>query len=311
MVSNWPGVWNPAEDTLLVTVQPYFYQTVWFYTLCVLTMSTIGWGIVRWRVAQVATQLNSRLQARLEERTRIARDLHDTLLQGVLGVSMQIYTAEKQVALDSPAKPILSRAVRRVGEVIEESRQVVEDLRSPDFYNNTLEEAMSRAVKELAVGDSAQVRITSNGTPQPLNSLVWHEAYRIGREALNNALRHSAAATIDVEVSYSHSFFRMRVGDNGRGMYESVPAGQPRHWGIAGMRERAEQIGAQFHLRSRPGAGTEVALIIPAKIAYRARIYSAPQANYGRDLVARLQAAVSGLLPHRLRASSRDWEDRQ
>jgi signal transduction histidine kinase len=191
---------------------------------------------------------------------------------------------------------ILSRVVRRVGEVIEEGRSALEDLRSPVFHDNTLEEALVRAVDELAAGDSIRPTVTISGIPQSLNSVVRQEAYHIGREALNNALRHAAATAIDIEIVYSPHTLLLRVQDDGRGnddISKTAPAG---HWGMIGMRERADHIGAHLKVSSRSGAGTTIELTVPARTAYT--VYTRTLAFSGKRKRRSLWARAAALLRH-------------
>jgi signal transduction histidine kinase/ligand-binding sensor domain-containing protein len=267
--SNCCGEWGPSSEAIPIAVQPFFYQRVWFLALCVVLLGTTVFIAVRWRIAQIARHLNDRLYERVEERTRIARELHDTLLQGVIGVSMQLYMAEKQVPEDSAVKPHLARIMKRIQAVVEEGRIALQGLRSQAFEDNTLEDALTLAIGELDIPSTTKATLAVSGTTRPLNAIVRDDIYKIAREALTNAVRHARASMISVEVGYTPSAFRLKVVDDGCG----IPA-QPKtkdhtsHWGIPGMRERAEHIGAQLQLSSNLKAGTAWELLVPARLAY-------------------------------------------
>ncbi len=269
---NNDGVWNETGATLDFTLLPAFYQTRWFLLLCVATAGCLAWAGYQWRVRQVTARLDLQFQERLAERTRIAQDLHDTLLQGVLSASMQLHLAADQIPADSAAKPLLSRVLQLMGQVIDEGRNAVRGLRAPASQEpglDDLEQALSRVPRELGLAESAGFRVLVEGKPRPLHPVIRDEAYRIGREALANAFRHSGAAAIEVEIEYAARALRLLVRDDGRGIDPQVlEAGRDGHWGLSGMRERAERMGARLKVLSRAGAGTEVELSVPNEIAF-------------------------------------------
>lgn len=214
--------------------------------------------------AELARELSVRRDERLRERARIARDLHDTLLQGFLGVSLQLQAAVEQMPAESLAKPFLNRAVLRMQRVINESRGILQGLRTSAVESISLEQALSRLRDELAPGGGVRFRVFVTGHTKPLKPAIHEQIYLIGREALINALRHSAATSIEAEIEYLPRQLRILVRDNGCGMrLEVVTGGRYAHWGLVGMRERAAGIGAQFRVWSRVGAGTEVEVSLP------------------------------------------------
>jgi len=220
---------------------------------------------------QLNRELNLRMEERLRERARIARDLHDTLFQGFLGASMQIHHAVDQVPADSPIKPSLSRALHLMRRVIDEGRCTLHGLRSSATNTMTLEQALSGLRDELAPGSGVRFRIFVKGQPKPLKSAVQEQLYLIGREALFNAVRHSEATSIEAEVEYLPRRLSVVVRDNGRGIDPRVVrSGCAGHWGILGMRERAGSIGAKLRIWSKPGAGTEVEICVPGDIVAEA-----------------------------------------
>jgi signal transduction histidine kinase len=204
-----------------------------------------------------------RLEERSKERGRIARELHDTLFQGFLGASMVLQGAIEQTPADSPTKPSLSRALRLMYRVIDEGRVALLGLRSPEIASTSLEQALSELGDEFTPG-GARFQIFVMGQPKALKPAIQEQIYLIGREAVLNALRHSGATSIEVEVEYSPRRLRVVVRDNGRGIDPDVlRSGRDLHWGLVGMRERAASIGAQLRIWSRPGAGTEVEISVP------------------------------------------------
>ena len=200
-----------------------------------------------------------RLEERNRERARIQHELHDTLFQGFLAASMLVHQAAEQTPGDSPSKPVLSRALRLVRRAIDEGRAALQGLQTALPLPASLEEAFSDLLSELTPERSGQLRIFIHGKPQVLKPAIREQLFLIGREAVVNALRHSHAATIEVEVQYLRRFLRLLVRDNGCGLDPAVvQKARESHWGLRGMRDRAEKIGAQFGIWSRPGAGTEV-----------------------------------------------------
>jgi signal transduction histidine kinase len=195
--------------------------------------------------------------------------LHDTLLQGFLSASMQLHVAVDRLPDDSPARSPLGRVLQLMSQVIDEGRNAVQGLRSPQGASLNLEQAFARTQQDLAIADDVGFRVIVNGQPRPLHPMLRDEVYRIGREALVNAFRHSHARSIEIELEYAARGLRVLVRDNGCGMEAPLlQTGRDGHWGLAGMRERAERVGAKLHVFSRPAAGTEVELSVPSHVAY-------------------------------------------
>jgi len=264
---------------------------MWFRASIILLMGLVGLTGYRKRVTNVARQLNVRFEERLAERTQIAQELHDTLLQGFLSASMQLHVVADRVPADSPAKPALVRALDLMRWVIEDGRNSVRGLRSSTGVSNDLQRAFSRISEELGLDGHVDYRLIVEGRLRPLNPIVCDDVYRIGREALVNAFRHSDAKRIDLELAYAPTELKMLVRDNGRGIEaEILSQGSEDHWGLAGMRERAQRIGARFHVRSATAAGTEVELSIPAHLAFEQE-----KSTSRRDWLRRLRQLVSVL----------------
>jgi signal transduction histidine kinase/ligand-binding sensor domain-containing protein len=270
IASNSQGSWNGTEATIAVVIAPVFWQTWWFRLSAVAVVALATVGLYRIRLHQMTRQLAMRFDERLAERTRIAQELHDTLLQGFVSAAMQLDVAADRLPADSPAKAPLGRVLELMRQVIDEGRNAVRGLRSPDHGSPDLAEAFSGIQDELSLGERVDYRVFVEGQPRPLHPAVRDEVYRIGREALVNAFRHAGAKAIEVELEYAAKHLRMLVRDDGRGMSpDVVQSGTDGHWGLSGMRERAERIGARFKVFSRARAGTEIELMIPAHIAFR------------------------------------------
>jgi signal transduction histidine kinase len=213
-----------------------------------------------------------RLEERVSERTRIARELHDTLLQGIISVSMQLHVAEDQLPPDSPARPIFIRALQLIAQVIEEGRNALRGFRSIDSQTEDLERALSRIPQDLDAQGLADFRVLVEGSSRPLRPVIRDEVYRISREAVANAFRHSRAKAIEVVLAYDSRGLRVAVRDNGCGIDPNVlHQGREGHWGLPGMRERAERIGAKLKVWSSAASGTEVDLRVPGRIAFESR----------------------------------------
>ena len=265
IASNGDGSWDGAEATVPFDVEPMLWQTVPFQASVVVMAGAVGWGLYRLRVRTVARRLNARFEERLAERTHIAQELHDTLLQGFVSASMQLHVAVDRLPEDSAAKPALGRVLQLMRGVIEEGRHAVRGLRSTSTAPHELEQAFAGVQEELGIS-SAEYRVIVEGPSRPLRPLARDEVYRIGREALVNAFRHSGATRIEIELEYGSKDLALFVRDDGRGMAPQ-PAGDG-HFGIIGMHERARQIGGTLKIRSRAAAGTEVELRIPARLAF-------------------------------------------
>jgi signal transduction histidine kinase/ligand-binding sensor domain-containing protein len=269
--SNSDGQWTGDETTVSFDVKPLLWQTAWFRVSALALIGIAAWGAYRLRMLRVAHQLNVRFEERLAERTRIAQELHDTLLQGFLSASMQLHVAAEAVPADSPAKSSLAHVAQLMRRVIDEGRNAVRGLRSTAATTDDLEQAFTRIPTELPAESQIPFRVFVEGQPRPLHPVIRDEMYRIGREAVVNAFRHSGGSRVEMELEYSARHVRMLVRDDGKGIDEQVlRAGRDGHWGLSGMRERAQRIGAGFQVWSRFGAGTEVELSVPSHVAFQA-----------------------------------------
>jgi len=269
IATNSEGLWNSAESNVSFNIQPAYWQTWWFRLSGLLACVLAVLMFVRLRMRALASQMNMRFEERLAERTRIAQELHDTLLQGFMSASMQLHVADDRLPEDSPAKPLLGRVLQLMGRVMDEGRNTVRGLRSSETVRQNLEEEFSRIQKDLAISTQSGFRVIVEGAPRPLRPVIRDEIYFIGREALANAFRHSGASEVAVEIEYSTSHLRVLVRDNGCGVDpQVVNSGRDGHWGLSGMRERAERIGGKLKVLSMASAGTEIHLAVPSRLAY-------------------------------------------
>lgn len=274
---NSDGVWNDKAATLGFSVAPAFYQTNWFRALCAMAFLALLWAAYEWRLRQLRHQFEMTLDARVSERTRIARDLHDTLLQSFHGLLLRFQTVfqllpERPVA----AKEKLGTAIEQAAEAITEGRDAVQGLRDSTIQANDLAMAISTLGQELASDSSNPApafRVVVEGQSRNLHPILRDETYKIAAETLRNAFRHARARQIEVEIRYDDEQFRLRVRDDGKGTDPAVLAAQGRegHYGLPGMRERAKIMGAKLTVWSEVDAGTELELRLPASLAYATR----------------------------------------
>ena len=263
--SDGYGNWGSAESTLSIRVTPYFYQTSWFFTLMALLVVACIWQLHRFRV----TQVSGRINARMQERTRIARELHDTLLQGIIGISLQMYAASQQAADAGSVPSVLGHASQRLREIAEQSRKAVEDLRSPPGTPDPLEAMLALALRDMDLPASIQSQISSVGSRIDLRPPVLIEVEQIVREAVANAVRHSGTNIIRIDILYQPAHFFLSVSDNGCGMDQQIQvSGRIGHWGVTGMRERAESVGAQLRILPHIPHGTVVEISLRGTLAY-------------------------------------------
>jgi len=273
LACNNSGVWNEEGASLNFTVPPAWYQTMWFYALCVLSVLTLLLAAYKLRMRQLAYQFNLRLEERVSERTRLARDLHDTLLQ-----SFQALLPRFQIALyklaDNPAeaRKTLEQALDMASDAIGEGRDAIKGLRESTVEKNDLAEAIRTIGEELANADSPEhptpFHVLVEGTPRNLHPILRDEVYRLAAEALRNAFKHAAAHSIEVEIRYDVKYLRLRVRDDGKGISPDVLSGRAGHYGLPGMKERAALVGGKLTIWSEVDNGTEVELVIPASKAY-------------------------------------------
>jgi ligand-binding sensor domain-containing protein/signal transduction histidine kinase len=259
MARNNDGVWNLQGASFALYLQPHFYQTYWFYALCVLALALLIWQSYRLRVRQMARQFS----AVLAERNRIAREIHDNLAQEILGISVQLELVARLMTVSTEtARTHLDQARILVRNGIAEARRYVWDLRSQALENNDLPAALSETARRLTAETDVQAQVQVSGTFRPLTRLVESNLLRIGQEAINNAVRHAQAQRILINLKFDTRRVQLSVRDNGRGFDQQRTSGEG-HFGLVGMRERAEQMGATLFIHSQPDEGTEVVVEVP------------------------------------------------
>ena len=275
LACNNSGVWNETGAFLDFSVAPAYYQTTWFRLACVAAFLAVLWAAYQLRSRQLAQQFTMTLEARVNERTRIARELHDSLLQGFQGLMFRLQAVRDQLpGRPSEAMRALDIALERGDKAIAEGRDTVSDLREPIVGDRDVSEALTALSEELAAqsdtGPVPIVRVLVQGKSRELNPMMRDEIYRIGREALRNAFRHAKARKIEAEITYGNSELLLHVRDDGNGIVPEVVIQGARagHWGLPGMRERAKSFGGKLEVWSERGTGTEIRLAVPASIAY-------------------------------------------
>jgi len=275
LASNGNGGWNGSETAVSFIIQPTVWQTWWIRLSLGISAAGILWLFYLYRLKLVTERIHERLDARLEERERIARELHDTLLQGFQGLMLRLHAVLKTLPPQETPHKVLEQVLDRADEVLLEGRERVKDLRQAHITGDNLSEVVVRCGEELAEGSSTLFNVAVVGSPQALDTVVFNEVIQIAREALFNCFQHAKASKIEAEITYSKAAFSLRILDDGIGIDESlVQQGRPGHWGLAGMRERAQKVGGKFNIWTSPGKGTELDLTIPAKLAFPRRARS-------------------------------------
>jgi ligand-binding sensor domain-containing protein/signal transduction histidine kinase len=272
MACNNNGVWNETGTYIDFSIAPAYYETAWFRLIVVFLFLLVLGALYRLRLRQVARVVHARMEERLEERERIARDLHDTLLQSVQGLILKFSAVSKQIPADLPARDALEKTLDHADEVLAEGRDRIRNLRVNSASLSDLPAAFRSVAEETSQGRDAIFKTVVEGHVRKLHPLVLEECYCIGREAIINALSHSEGQHVEVEIAYDARQFRLRVRDDGRGIDRKIlEGGRSGHWGLQGMHERAHKIGGQLRFWSRPETGTEVELTVPGTTAYLAR----------------------------------------
>jgi signal transduction histidine kinase len=276
IASNNSGVWNEQGASLAFSVAPAYWQTWWFRASCAVALAALLWALYRWRVRQVARRFSATLDARVAERMRIARELHDTLLQSFHGVLLRFQTAlDLLPERATEAKGVLAGAIDQAAEAITESRDAVQGLRSAVAQPDDLADAIRTLGEEFASnagGDDVLLGVEVQGASRALHPIMRDEIFRIAGEAMRNAFRHAEAKRIEVELCYEANRFRLRVRDDGTGIDPKVldQGGRAGHFGMPGMRERATLIGGNLAVWSAPQLGAEIELTVSASRAYAA-----------------------------------------
>lgn len=270
MASNSAGVWNEVGASFAFRILPAWYQTVWFHGFIAVAVVFVLWLIHHLRVRQVAYAVNVRADARLAERSRLARELHDTFIQTIEGSKLVV-----DDALDKPTDPeSMQRALTRLAvwldQAIQEGRTALNSLRDSTTERNDLRDALQRATESGFIPSSMSVSLTVIGEPQEMHPIIRDEVYRIGYEAIRNASQHSHATRLHIELSYGREL-TLRVSDNGAGIDPVIlEQGRDGHFGLQSMRERAARIAGNFTIVSNNN-GTAITLVVPEGMVYQAK----------------------------------------
>lgn len=261
IASNNDGVWNHTGAAVSLYLKPYFYQTYWFYAVCLLALVMLAWLLFRLRVRGMQTQFS----AVLAERTRIAREIHDNLAQEMAGLSVQLEVIARRMPPEADtAMSALDRARLQVRHGLAEARRYVWELRSPTLENKDLPTALAETARRLTQDTAIHAQVEVNGTFRPLAQSVEGNLLRIGQEAINNAVKHAHAQRILVNLVFDAKRVQLIIRDDGHGFDNQVARnGRNGHFGIIGMRERAEQIGGTLSIESTDDSGTEVVADVP------------------------------------------------
>ena len=268
LAANNDGVWNRTGATVHFSIPPTFFQSRTFLLLCLIAAALILWLLYAVRLRRLAAGIRSRLEERLRERERIARELHDTLLQGVQGLILKFQSVADEISPHQRAHAELLAALDRADEIVAEGRDRVRGLRSSE-HRNALPEAMGDSAERLLARSGITVAVTTDGILRELRPVVADEILRIGDEALFNIDRHSQASTATIGISYGRRGLTVRITDDGVGIPPQIlETGRDGHFGLVGMRERASRIGGELSVTSVPGGGTRVIMVVPARSAY-------------------------------------------
>ena len=261
IANNDEGTWNLPGAAWDFSIRPMFYQTWWFMILCTVTLAGLVGAFWQLHLQHVRREFS----LVLGERVRMSRELHDTLLQSLVGVALQFEVASKRLTSSpSEARAHLIRVREQVEEYIREARQSIWNLRSPALQTRSLGQALRESGERIAAEHSVHCEFTTSGIPGRASAETDHQLLRIGQEAIHNAVRHARASTIHTELRYDAAEVVLKVSDDGRGFDpDTLPQESDAHYGITTMKERAEEIGARFTITSVPGTGTVVEVASP------------------------------------------------
>jgi len=256
MACNNDGVWSEQAADFSFRLRPHFYQTYWFYVLLLASLLLLAYEAYRMRVRAVESQFS----AVLAERNRIAREIHDTLAQGFVAVSVQLEVVARLLATSTDAAlEHLEQARSLTRDCLAEARSSIWNLRSQGSAQNDLASALTQAAERITVNSNVKARVQVSGTFRPIDARVEAEMLRIGQEAITNIVRHAQAQHANITLLFQDKLLRMTIQDDGRGFEGNTEEQrQNGHFGLTGMRERAEQIGARLTVTSARNKGTEV-----------------------------------------------------
>lgn len=268
IAANNDGAWSEAPASLAFELQPYFYQTICFYILLAVAIALFGYLIYIWRVRH----MESRYKAVLAERSRIAREIHDTLAQGFVALSVQLQIAGRSLS-NSPeaARQHLDEAQELARTGLDDARRAIWELRSQSAENDDFASRLKQMAERMTAQSGLKTQIEVHGAYRPMSEAIESELLRIAQEAVTNVVRHAAASQINIQLHFSRRRVKMTIADNGRGFSAEAPSAADGHFGIIGMRERVQQMGGHIAVSSRPGEGTQVQVDVGAGSEARER----------------------------------------
>lgn len=270
MAANEDGVWSAAPASLGFRIAPAFYQTTWFKLACAALLAGALYLLYLRRLARMTARVVERMRAQLEERERIARTLHDTFLQSVQGLILRVHGIKAALPKDDAAQARLDAALDAADAVLDEGRDQLMELREHHAAGAELAPALEASATAACAEHGVSFALREQGARRALRPAARDELCAIAREAVANALRHAGAGVVFAELSYGAARLTMTIRDNGGGIDAAVlrDGGRARHWGLAGMRERAARAGGALAIDSAPGAGTAIVVTLPAASAY-------------------------------------------
>jgi signal transduction histidine kinase len=262
--------WNTTPTTLQLLILPAFYQTGWFAAIVVIVAGVLLWVAFAWQMRQMHVRMRARMEAQLSERERIARELHDTFLQGVQALMLRFQSAMEKIPTSQPARELMESALDQADAVLVDGRERVTHLRSLHRTSATLPTLLEEVGNSLARETNVAFAITVEGTARELGAEVSDELRHIASEALINAFRHARGTRVDLTITYAARALKLQIVDNGCGFDMSTAgiAETSGHWGLRGMRERAEELNAELKISSGANIGTAIEITVPASIAY-------------------------------------------
>ncbi len=268
--SDYNGKWSEHETLASFSIAPATTETWWFKALCAMFLLSAAYLAYRWHIQRMTRQMAGRLQERVSERERIARELHDTLLQSIQSLILHVHAAVMRLPAKDEVRTQLETALHQADAVVEEGRGRICELRGEDAHKLKLPDAVLAAAARLQPADAGAIRLKMGGMMRQLAPNVYVEAVAIVTEAVANAYSHASAETIEVQLEYGARELRCIVRDDGIGIPAEIlrEGGRQNHWGLRGMAERAATIHAKLVLRSCASNGTEWQLVIPAALAY-------------------------------------------
>jgi signal transduction histidine kinase/ligand-binding sensor domain-containing protein len=292
------GVWNSTGAAVEFALLPAFYQTLWFKGLCSSVVLALLWLTFHIRIKQVAAEVRLRQSVQHTERERIARQLHDTFLQSVQGLVLRLASAVKKVPLELPIRAVFDDILTQSDEVIDQARDSIQELRDREKRSLSLPQEISAIGQRIADDTSIRVTVLPRGEPYELTPEAYENLHLIAQEAMLNAKRHAQASVIEVEIDYLEDEFRLSVRDDGKGIDEEIlKLGREGHWGLLGMRERAQAIHGKLRIMSRSGIGTDLEVTVPRGAAAAANAQTRRPKGWCRRNSLLVRGASSGKRP--------------